>query len=132
CRYNSVNSAVHANLPWNCLGEVASYFELFCFQIISLMLMLNSVDLLFFLPNLVVFIARLLKMHEARLYNAYAKLITFSCALDILVIVLRRQADITRELLQRFPFLSCFHFLVKVRTKPTPVTTVRRNNYSLR
>uniref|UniRef100_A0A0R3RKF1 Uncharacterized protein n=1 Tax=Elaeophora elaphi TaxID=1147741 RepID=A0A0R3RKF1_9BILA len=61
---------------------------------------------------------KLLEMENANLYNAYLKLVSYTSTLDILIIMLYRQKDITAEVLHRFPFLFCFRILLQPLLKP--------------
>uniref|UniRef100_A0A8R1Y3T1 G-protein coupled receptors family 1 profile domain-containing protein n=1 Tax=Onchocerca volvulus TaxID=6282 RepID=A0A8R1Y3T1_ONCVO len=72
----------------------------------------------FILPNVAMFCFKLLKMENASLYNVYLKLISYTSTLDILVIMLYRQEDITAEVMRRFPFLHSFRILFQRVLKP--------------
>ncbi|EFO16122.1 hypothetical protein LOAG_12386 [Loa loa] len=73
---------------------------------------------LFVVPNMASYCIKLLDVKNADLYNTYLKLVSYTSTLDILVIMLHRQQDITTEVLQRFPFLLSFRICLQSLLKP--------------
>ncbi|VDN06922.1 unnamed protein product [Thelazia callipaeda] len=73
----------------------------------------------FIIPNVIAYCAKAFNFFNADLYNSYLKLISYTCTLDILVIMLYRQNDIMSETLSRYPFLSRFLVLFQFKQKVT-------------